>query len=349
MVRIDGSMGEGGGQVLRAALVLSLLTGEAFEIHRIRERRPRPGLMPQHLAAVQAAAAVGRAEVEGARQGARELAFRPRGLFAGDYHCDIGTAGSTSLVLQTIALPLCFCSGPSSVTLVGGTHVPWSPCFHYLDRHWRPLVQAMGYRLGLSLDVAGFYPRGGGRVRAQVRPHGRLRPLDLGTGGEPRGINGVAAVAGLPLSIAERMRRRAMARLRGRELDVEIALEALPAPSPGAFLMLCVESEAASACHVALGARGKPAERVADECVAGVEASLAGGAPIDPWLADQLLLPLALVPGRSRLQVDRVTGHLLTLAALTGRFLPAEVAIEGREGAPGRVTVDGVAPLPRRP
>ena len=345
---IDGSMGEGGGQVLRSALTLSLLTGEDVEIHAIRAGRSRPGLRPQHLAAVQAAAAVGRAEVKGARQGSQALFFRPKGLFAGDYRCDIGTAGSTSLVLQTLALPLLFADAPSTVSVTGGTHVPWSPCFHYLERHWCPLLRTMGYPIDIDLQMAGFYPRGGGAVTARIAPHGRLAPLDLRRPGALRRVSGMAAVAGLPEAIAERMQRRSVGRLRDLPAAVDVGVEALATASPGCFLMLCAEFEHSRACFVSLGKRGKPAEKVADDCIDALRHMLACGAAVDAWVADQLLLPLALVPGRSLLHTERVTRHLLTLCELVGRFLDAAIEVEGGEGEPGLVRIDGTHPARRQ-
>ena len=329
LLTIDGAMGEGGGQVLRSALSLSLLTGRGIEISRIRAGRPRPGLMPQHLAAVQAAKTVGRADVEGAKLGSQQIGFRPRGIFAGDYHFDIGTAGATSLVLQTLALPLQFAQGPSNLTITGGTHVPWSPCFHYLDQHWRPFMQAMGYRLDLELLMAGFYPKGGGCISAHIEPRGSLNLLDLSRRGRLLGITGLAAVADLPLHIAERMQRETLRHL-GEKASVEISQ--LPTRSPGTFLMLCVGYENGAGCFVGLGKRGKPAERVADECIDQLQVMLEGEAAIDPWLADQLLLPLVLIPGRSMLRVDRFSSHLRTLAELIRLFLPASIELEESEG-----------------
>jgi|SRR5579872_3083635 len=158
-IEIDGSIGEGGGQVLRSSLALSLVTGQALHINNIRSRRPKPGLMPQHLRAVEAAAAIGMARIEGAHYGSQSLAFEPRGIRSGRFDFDIGTAGSTSLVLQTILLPLSFAKEPSSVTVKGGTHVPWSPCFHYLDLHWLRYMRAIGFKVQFAMELAGFIPR----------------------------------------------------------------------------------------------------------------------------------------------------------------------------------------------
>jgi len=333
-------MGEGGGQILRSALALSLVTGTPFELRAIRARRARPGLRPQHLAAVKAAAAIGRADVRGAELGSSRLSFAPGRPQGGRYAFDIGTAGATGLVLQTVYLPLLLAGCPSEVTVTGGTHVPQSPCFHYLDEAWRVLLAALGARLALTLERAGFYPRGGGRIAARIEPAGRLERLELVRRGPLLGIHGLSAVARLDRRIAERQRDRARERLASAGLEASIELSALDAGSPGTVLMLAAELERSRACYFALGERGKPAERVADEAVDQLLAFLASGASVDRYAADQLLLPLALAAGRSCLRTEAVTRHLTTNAAVVRAFLPAvEIAIEGAEGAPGTVHV----------
>lgn len=341
MIVIDGSVGEGGGQVLRSVLTLSLLTGRTVRLFNIRAGRERPGLMPQHLAAVQAAARVGRAMVKGARQGSQELTFEPTGLFSGDYHVEIGTAGATSLVLQTVVLPLSFAQGRSSVRIGGGTHVPRSPCYDYLERQWNPMLGVIGFSVRLQLAMAGFYPRGGGMIEAIIDPVIRLRPLDLGGRSAPTRIEGLAAVADLSSQIADRMQHRAHGRLAGLGIPVEVENRRLPTRSPGAFLFLCAGFEHSKCCYTSLGKRGKPAEQVADDSIDALLDGLETGGAVDRWLADQLLLPLALVPGRSRVLTERITRHLLTLRDVIALFLPARIVIEGVEGEPGMVTIDG--------
>src|SRR4030067_776268 len=169
MVKIDGSIGEGGWQVLRSALTLPMITGSAMIIKDIRARRPQPGLMHQHLKAVDAAAAVSRAHVEGAHRGSTTLKFEPGQLRSGRYRFDIGTAGSTSLVLQTIFLPLSKAGSASTVIITGGTHIPWAPCYHFLACHWLDWMKKIGYSAEISLDQAGYYPQGGGRISATIR------------------------------------------------------------------------------------------------------------------------------------------------------------------------------------
>lgn len=340
MIAIDGAMGEGGGQVLRSALSLSLLTQQPFTMSRIRASRSKPGLRPQHLAAVQAAAQISGARVEGDRQGSQELNFIPGPVRPGAYHFDIGTAGATSLVLQTLVLPLAMARGASTLTISGGTHVPWSPCFHYLEWHWRWYLQRMDIPIELTLVGAGFYPQGGGEVQARIPGHAEPRGLVLLQRGALQRVQGLSAIANLPLDIAERQRDQAMKRLRWLtpQAEVEVALETLTAiESKGTLLLLLAEFEHSQACFFALGARGKPAERVADEAVDALAKFLHGAGAIDPWLSDQLLLPLAMAKASSQLHTSEVTLHLLTNAAVIRLFLPVAIKVDGEVGQPGRV------------
>jgi RNA 3'-terminal phosphate cyclase (ATP) len=341
VIEINGSMGEGGGQVLRSALTLSLLTGQAFHMTHVRESRPRPGLFPQHLAAVQAAAQISGAEVSGARIGSHELCFTPRPLRPGRYHFDIGTAGATTLVLQTLLLPLAVADAASTLSIAGGTHVPWSPCFHYLDWHWRPLLARIGIAFQLELTMAGFYPQGGGELRAEIPGAARPLGLELLERGSLRRLRGLSAVANLPLQIAERQRGQALRRL-GRRMpkaDVRIDVEPLPARSPGTLLLLLAEFEHSQACFFGLGARGKRAERVADEAVDELFAFLDSDGAVDRWMADQLLLPLALAAQGSVLRTAEVSSHLLTNAAVIGAFLPLRITVQGNTGEAGVVRI----------
>jgi RNA 3'-terminal phosphate cyclase (ATP) len=334
-------MGEGGGQVLRSALSLSLLTGRPFRLSRIRANRDRPGLRPQHLAAAQAAARVAGAEVCGDRVGSEEIAFAPGQVRPGDYFFDIGTAGATSLVLQTLLLPLALAPRPSSVTIRGGTHVPWSPCFHYLDWQWRPFLARIGIPFDLTMTMAGFYPRGGGELQAQIPGGARPTPLRLTKRGPLRAVRGLSAVANLPREIAERQRRQALRRLQNllSGIEPEVVVEELPAASRGTVFLLLTECESGRACCFALGARGKRAERVADEAVDALAAFLGTDGAVDPWLADQLLLPLALANGPSELRTSEVTAHLLTNADVIRLFLPVEIGVDGPLGGPATVQV----------
>jgi len=339
MVRIDGSTGEGGGQVLRSSLSLALITGRAVELVNIRARRAKPGLRPQHLQAVRAAASVGRAAVQGDRVGSERLSFAPRAVSAGDYRFDIGTAGATGLVLQTVCVPLALAQAPSRLRISGGTHVPLSPCFHYLDLSWRWLLERAGMHLALHMERAGFYPPGGGMVQARVEPLQRLRGLRLERRGRLRGVRGLSASARLPAHVAARQRERALARLGARGVAAAIAMERLDASSPGSLLLLLAELEAGRACFFALGARGKPAERVADEAVDELLGFLATDGAVDPYAADQLLLPLALAEEASILRTSRLTEHTRTNADIIRAFLPVAIEVEGEPGEPAVVRI----------
>lgn len=343
-VEIDGSMGEGGGQVLRSALSLSIITGKGMHVRNIRARRSKPGLMAQHMKSIHAAAAVSRAEVDGASLNSTWLTFRPSDIRTGRYRFDIGTAGATTLVFQTIFIPLSLADSASTVLISGGTHVPWSPCLHYLTLHWLPILQRIGYDAQLELEQAGFYPKGGGRINGTIRPARTITPLTLAHRGKLIRIHGISAVANLPLTIAERQKRQAVLRLQKLPdwqpaPDLRIQIQQMHSPVKGSFLLLLAEFQEGQCCYFGLGAPGKPAERVADEAVDALLAFLETGAAIDQYLADQLLLPLSLAEGPSRLHTSQVTAHLLTNAMILRAFLPIQVEIAGEEGQPGLISI----------
>lgn len=339
-VEIDGAMGEGGGQVLRSSLTLALLSGKPLHIHHIRRNRRRPGLQPQHLAAVRAAAAISAARVVGMVQGSQELSFIPGPVLPGRYEFDIGTAGASGLVLQTVYLPLAFAGGSSQVLVHGGTHVPLSPCYHYLERQWCPMLEHLGIHIRLHMLRAGFWPPGGGLIQATIRPSRSVRALDLCERGPLLRIEGLSAAACLPVHVAERQRDQALRRLRSAGFSAHITTECLQATSPGTVLLLLMRFQHTQACFFALGARGKPAERVADEAVDEALGFLCGDGAVDAYLADQLLLPLAIAASSSRLRTAAVTTHLTTHAEVIRRFLPCvSIVIEGASGQPGTIHI----------
>jgi len=339
MIDIDGSLGEGGGQVLRSSLTLSMMTGQEMRITNIRAKREKPGLRPQHLNAVQAAAEICGASVEGANIGSQEITFSPGEIRGGKFRFDIGTAGSTSLVLQTVMLPLSKAAKQSIVTIIGGTHVPGSPCFHYLDFHYLPFLWKMGLDVHLRMEQAGFYPRGGGQIRASIEPNKKLLPLTLMERGRLIEIRGISAVANLARNIATRQRRQVLGRLGRRYPLNDIRVLDLPAPSPGSLILLLAEFEKSQACYFSLGEKGKSADKVADDAIASFEAFVATDSAIDQYLADQLLLPLAFASGPSEISTSRVTKHLVTNAEVIGKFLPVEIKMKGEIGEPGIVSV----------
>ena len=337
-VEMDGSLGEGGGQVLRTALSLSVLTHQAVQLTNIRARRLKPGLAAQHLEAVQAAAAISQAEVEGANLGSTRLRFAPGAVTPGNYHFKIPTAGAATLVLQTVFLPLCLAGAASSVTIGGGTHVPWSPCYHYLERQWLLALEAMGVEARLTLEQAGFYPQGGGIIQATIQSTARLQPLHLTQRGALLRRRGLSGVANLDADIARRQKHQALRRLEPVCRDTKIETLELPSHTKGTFILLLAEFEYSQAAYSALGELGKRAERVADEAVEPLLAFLETDGAIDPCLADQL--PLALADGPSQIRTALVTQHLLTNAAVIRAFLPVKIEVEGELGQAGTVWVE---------
>jgi RNA 3'-phosphate cyclase len=336
---IDGSLGEGGGQILRTSLCLSLLTGRPLRLHNIRAGRPKPGLQPQHLQSVRAAAAIGQARIAGAGLGSSELTFEPGEVVAGSYTFDIGTAGATGLVLQTVYLPLALRGRiPSELTLIGGTHVTTSPCYHFLNQTWRPYLADCGLNVSMRLVRPGYYPRGGGVVEVFVQPCEKI----VGRRWLERGklkATGFSAVANLPDQIARRQARQVRKRLQQHGVQVELEEETWEG-GPASIAAVELNTSPAPTFFFALGARGKPAEAVGDEVAKQVIAYLdAGPALVDPHSGDQLVLPLALAEGPSTYQVTEVTRHLITNIAVIKLFLDRDIVCEGEEGQPGVVRI----------
>lgn len=339
MIEIDGAIGEGGGQVLRTTLALSVIKGLPVHISNIRANRSKPGLQPQHLAAVQAAAAICGAEVSGAEINSRDVFFDPGIVQAGRYNFSIGTAGSTSLVIQTVFMPLTHGRDTSYITVSGGTHVPFSPSFDYLESQWMPVLQDCGYRARLMLQQAGFYPEGGGKVQATIRTVDEIQPLERMERGALLRIRGISAVANLDEDIARRQKLQALRQLEPLCRDSKIEISHLQSTGKGTMLLLQAEFEHATASFSSLGALGKRAEKVADEAVKDLNAFLATDGAVDPYLADQLLLPLAFASGKSRFRTSRITRHLTTMAEILRLLDAAQVTIDGDEGQPGSVTI----------
>lgn len=341
VLRIDGSYGEGGGQILRTALALSAVLGRPVELVKIRAGRKNPGLQPQHLSCVKALAEITGAEVHGAELGSSHLHFVPGPITGGSRRFDVGTAGAVSLVIQAILAPLAFADAPSDLVLTGGTHVPWSPPAPYISEVFLPMVERMGLAATWQVQRGGFYPKGGGEVRVAVQPLMRLRSLDLTDRGALLAIRGISAVARLPRGIAERQVRRVRCRLADAGHKIEIEIAEFDAACPGDTVFVWAEFEQARAGFGALGERGKPAERVADEAADALLDFLAGDAATDPHLADQIAVLMALANGRSVLTTACVSQHLLTNLWTIQQFLPIGISLEGQPDGPGRLSIDG--------
>jgi RNA 3'-terminal phosphate cyclase (ATP) len=337
MIEIDGSQGEGGGQVLRTALSLSLCTGQPFHAHSIRARRAKPGLMRQHLTAVQAAAQVGAARVEGAQIGSTSLTFAPGAVRPGNYDCPVGTAGSTTLVLQTVLPPLLVAGHGATLRLTGGTHNPLAPPFDFLAQAFLPLIARMGVPIQATLERYGFFPAGGGEIRLSIPPGGRLAPLRLEARGALRRTYARAIVANLPADIGQ----RELAVVRDRLGLPDGALQLVtdpPASGPGNVLLIVQEYEQVTEVFTGFGERGVRAEQVAQRAVEEAQRFDRSGAAVGEHLADQLLLPLALA-GSGSFSTLEPSSHARTNMEVIRQFLPVGFDLERRERDLWRIAV----------
>jgi len=337
MITIDGSQGEGGGQILRSALTLSLATGTPFRIGKIRAGRDKPGLLRQHLTAVKAAAEISRAQVTGAEIGSTELGFVPGPVTAGDYSFAIGSAGSTLLVLQAVLLPLALADGPSRLRLEGGTHALGAPSFDFVARAFLPLLHRIGFHARAELRRAGFYPAGGGVIDIEIAPHGTLAPLVLETRGGLVSRRAEAVVANLPAQIATR-ETATLGRLLHWPAETIAPGMAVEADGPGNCLTVTVAHEHVTEVFTGHGRMGRRGEDVAAETARAVSAYLAGSAPVGPHLADQLLLPMALGAG-GRFVTVAPTPHTRTNIAVIGAFLDVAIEVTDRGDRSWLVTV----------
>lgn len=329
MVRIDGSKGEGGGQVLRTSLALSLVTGTPFQMVNVRAGRAKPGLLRQHLTAVKAAAEVGAAEVTGAELGSRELTFKPRALSAGNYFFSVGTAGSATLVLQTVLPALLMASGPSTLVLEGGTHNPAAPPFDFLEKAYLPLLRRMGPKVEAVLERHGFFPAGGGKFRVNVEP-APLKPLTLLERGVVKRRQATALIAQIPFDVAKRELATVERILKWRpdELRTE---ELKRSVGPGNALFLEVESEHVTEVFTAFGERGVRAETVGEKAAEAAKRYLEAEVPVGENLCDQLLLLLALAKGGT-FRTLPLDGHSETQLHTFSNFL--DVKVDVREVSP---------------
>jgi len=339
LIEIDGSYGEGGGQILRTSLALSAILRKPFTIHHIRSKRKNPGLQAQHLEAVEALARMTEAQTDGVKFGSQKITFSPQKILPGDYQFEVRTAGSITLLLQGILLPLCLAHETSKLTLVGGTHVPWSPTFHYLSQVLLHTLKSMGVDAEAAIERWGFYPKGGGKIQLIINPIHELKPISLVDRGLLKKIRGLSAISNLPKHVAERQKDQALKRIQ-RELKIDPEINLLydvPSNGPGSFLFLLAEYEKTVAGFSSFGARGKPAEKVADEAVDDLKDYIESEGCIDSHLADQLVPFMALAKGNSSFTTTRITEHLLTNLWVVKHFLEVKVQRSGKVGELGKV------------
>jgi RNA 3'-terminal phosphate cyclase (ATP) len=344
MIEIDGSYGEGGGQILRTALSLSCLFKKPFRIFNIRKGRKKPGLMPQHLTSIRAAQLVSDAEVSGDHKGSTELLFLPNKIKGGDFFFDIGTAGSTSLVLQTIIPALIFSNEKTTITLRGGTHVSFSPSFHYLAGVFASFLKRIGIEIDLSIESYGFYPKGGGKIRANIFPAKEIKPLRLTERGSMLRLIGYSGVGNLPLSIAERQRNALSEKIYSQIKDLgcplDIELLNVSTPGQGTFIFLQSESENSVAGFTSIGERGKRAEAVGEDAATDFIRYHSTDAALDPHISDQIILYLSICKEESAFTTSRITEHLITNLWVIGLFHEYRHSVEGEIGKPGTVRIN---------
>lgn len=351
---IDGSYGEGGGQILRTALALSAVTMEPVKIINIRARRRNPGLARQHMTAVKALAELTDAEVEGLALGSRELVFVPRRIKAGGYRFDIGTAGSITLVLQALTPVLVYAPGPVELEIRGGTDVSWSPTIDYFAYVFLRFLERMGYRVELELLRRGHYPRGGGIVRARVpAPPRRLKPVEIPERGEVFRIRGKSHCVRLPRHVAERQAAAAERVLSSRlgNLDIRVEVEHHdpsrdPHLGPGSGVTLWAETRYSLLGADSLGARGKPAEVVGREAAEKLVEDLSRGTALDRHMSDMIIPFIAMADGVSTVTGARYSLHAYTNVWVVKQMLGVEIEVEGRLDEPFKLRISGSPPSP---
>lgn len=338
LIQIDGSYGEGGGQILRTSVSLAAITGKPVEIHNVRGKRTKPGLQPQHLAAVRAGGALCGAKLTGDEAGSRFLRVEPQHPVApGDYHFTIGTAGAAPLVVQTVLVPLALVSGPSRVTVTGGTHVPHSPAADYVEHIYLPALEKAGIRAKFSYSAAGFFPKGGGQIDVSIEGGSSIKPLDLSERGALQELRAFIVSSNLPEHVAQRGADTVEKAMKAIGRKVVIEPRPKPSPGPGAAVVMVAKCETGMAGFSSIGELRKPMEKVAEKPGQEFLRWWKSGAACDEHLADQLVLPMCFASGPSTWTTPEVTEHLRTVIWVVQHFLDVEAAVEEREDGSGLV------------
>ena len=329
IVFVDGSMGEGGGQILRTSLALSCITGKPLHIENIRAARRKPGLAKQHLSCVHAACQICDGHAEGATLGSTVLDFRPGSIRGGDFSFDIGSAGSAALVIQTVLPALFLADKPSIVTVTGGTHNPWAPPFDFLRETFLPAIATAGFQADCRLIKHGFFPAGGGKISFTIQPRQEktIRAIDLCKPLEKPDVRTRIYTARLPANIAHRQEKLlCQSGLRIKNFE---HVDVTDSDGPGNCIMLRICGSHRTIVSTAFGAKGKPSEKVVREVVNLTQAFLSSGAAADRFLADQLLIYMAISKTGSFTTNDLST-HLTTNIETIKKFLPVTFNIESR-------------------
>jgi RNA 3'-terminal phosphate cyclase (ATP) len=343
-IRVDGSFGEGGGQILRTSLSLSTLLGKPVEVVNIRANRKFPGLMPQHLTAVKACMTICNGTAEGAEINSERLRFMPGRVRYGKYSFDVAeskkSAGSATLVLQTVLLPLLFAKGESTVIVKGGTHVPWSPPATYLKQVFLPALGMMGCQTFLKIGRWGWYPEGGGDLSLRIKPVGKLRTRQFTERGRLKKIYGISATSNLPRNISDRQLKATIRAIRDGSLNARMRAIDVKASGKGTIVHVTAEFENVRAGFSCLGEKGLSAEKVATATTTELLNYLGKNVCLDHYLADQLVPYTALCGERVELNISKITDHLRTNLWVTQKFLPIGYRLRGPMGLPGTLMIE---------
>jgi len=352
MIEIDGSFGEGGGQILRYALALSTIIGEKIRIINIRAKRDNPGLQRQHLTVVKALEKISRGHVEGAEIGSTEIIFEPRGIFGGEYVFDIGTAGSVTLLLQSVLPVLAFADRPSILKVRGGTDVPWSPTYDYFNNVFIRFLNRLGYIVELRLLRRGHYPRGGGEVVAEIKNNPRgFTSIQLVERGRIIEIRGNSHAVRLPRHIAERQASAAYERLKSLGIDVAIKIDIESYPpdkdphyGPGSGIALWAITENSILGSDSLGARDKRAEEVGEKAARTLFEDLSTGSALDRHMSDMIIPYLIFSEGTSIVTGSMLTMHAYTVLEISKKMIPeARIEYDGTLNRPFKLIIRGVS------
>ncbi len=350
MLIIDGSYGEGGGQILRTSVALACITGQDIKVINIRAKRKNPGLRNQHITALKVAAHLCKAEVTGLHLGSREVVFRPGGISSGTFNFDVGTAGSVTLILQTALPIMAHSQAPVKLVLKGGTDVPWSPTIDYFREVLAPHLRKMGLSAEIKLLRRGHYPKGGGVVEAYVPyPHGTLNSLRVVKRGRVTSVRGISHAVNLPKHVAIRQMESATRSLRnfGYNAPVEVMVEhRIDGAAPGSGITLWAEAGEALLGSDALGKKGKRAEDVGYEAGRKLAEDLNTGMALDRYMSDNIVIYLALAEGESVVGGSKLTAHARTVVWVIKQFLKTEIEVIGEAGKPFKLRVKGVPQSP---
>lgn len=347
-VEIDGSIGEGGGQVLRASIAYAAVCGKALKISNIRAKRDNPGLRPQHLIAVKAVSALCDGRVNGLEIGSREITFVPSEIKGGKFKFRIGTAGSTSLVLQALIPVALFADEEVFITLEGGTNNAWAPQIDYIQNIFLPLAERTGAKIKIEVKKRGHYPKGGGRITAKISPAKNLKPLILTEFGEVEKIEGLSHCVKLPQHVAERQAKAALEELWQYYGNINIQLEwrekeTDPRLGPGSGIVLWAKTtKGAILGGDALGAPKKPAEEVGKEAASNLLKELKPKMPVDSHTGDQLIPFMALADGVSTIKVSELSLHTETCIKVSEMIMGAKFDVKGELNKPAEITCQGI-------